>query len=87
MKYIILFLLFLFVSCSRVRVKTHDHFMGPSTWEATDGKISVYAYNGDCWGAKEKLKMLAKEANDGKFDWSMMSNDEFKKKKLEEICR
>lgn len=71
-----------------VRVKEHWGFMGPSTYEATNGKISVTYYNGACCCVAEQvLENLADYANSGKLDWSKMADKDFADKVLEEECQ
>jgi hypothetical protein len=74
--------------CAEVRVKTHYGWMGPDTWEATDGKVSVNYYNGDCCCiAKEVLQSLADQANSGAFNWVMMDDQRFREETLSQRCR
>jgi hypothetical protein len=75
------------VSCAGVRVKTHHGFMGPNVFEATDGKVSVSYYNGNCCCVAEKvLESLAKQANSGMLDWNLMQFKEFRERVLKEEC-
>jgi hypothetical protein len=61
--------------------------MGPDTWEATDGKISVSYYNGNCCCVAEKvLESLAKQANNKKLDWSKMADPKFRASTLAAEC-
>lgn len=75
-------------SClGHVRVKHHWGFMGPDTWEATDGKISVHYYNGNCCCIAEKvLHEVARRANEGELDWSKMADPKFRDSILKTIC-
>lgn len=71
-----------------VHVKHHHGFMGPDTWEATDGKISVPYYNGNCCCVAEQvLQNLADKANSKEMDWSKMADPEFRSAILQSECR
>lgn len=73
--------------CAGVTVKTHHGWMGPDTWEATDGKVSVSYYNGNCCCvAEEVLQTLADKANSGQFDWSKMADEKYKEQVLADTC-
>jgi hypothetical protein len=86
-KFILFFMLLCLFGCG-VRVKAHYGFMGPDTYEATDGKVSVHYYNGNCCCvAKEVLESLANEANSGKLDWVLMEFPEFRERVLAEECK
>lgn len=74
-------------ACAQVKVKTHHNFMGSDVYEATDGKVSVKYYNGECCCiAKEVLKRLAEDANSGLLDWDMMQDEIFRKAALRLVC-
>lgn len=74
--------------CNQVSVKSNRMFGYPTTWTATDGKTDVNYYNGNCCCVAEKvLNSLADRSNAGEFPWSDMSNEAFKKSKLEEQCK
>lgn len=74
--------------CAEVRVKTHHGWMGPNTWEATDGKVSVSYYNGNCCCVAEKvLENLAEQANKKTLDWSKMADPKFKEETLAAECK
>jgi hypothetical protein len=77
-----------FTACADVRVKTHHGWMGPSTWEATDGKISVSYYNGNCCCVAEQvLKNLAEKANRHELDWRQMADPKFREDALANECK
>jgi hypothetical protein len=83
-----IFLLCVSTGCAEVRVKTHHGWMGPDTWEATDGKVSVSYYNGDCCCVAEKvLENLAALANKELLDWNLMQGKEFRERVLREECK
>ena len=62
-----------------VRVKHHWGFMGPDTWEATDGKVSVYYYAGDCLEPERVIRNLVRDTNrsDSQIDWSRMNDKDY----------
>jgi len=83
-----IFLLCVSSGCAEVRVKTHHGWMGPDTWEATDGKTSVSYYNGNCCCVAEKvLESLAAQANNKKLDWAKMADPKFKDFTLAAECK
>ena len=85
---IIIGVLIFFFGCKTVRVKSHWGYMGPSTYEATDGTISVFYYNGNCCCVAEQVLInLADRANRGEFQWSIMADKAMKDKMLEEECQ
>jgi hypothetical protein len=74
--------------CSGVTVKTHHGFMGPDSWEATDGQVSVSYYNGDCCCVAERVLLnLAAQANRQELDWSKMADPEFSQSALAAECK
>lgn len=88
MKTYCIFWLSLSVGCAEVRVKTHHGWMGPNTWEATDGKTSVSYYNGSCCCVAEKvLHSLAEKANRNELDWSKMADPTFRESTLAAECK
>lgn len=90
MRWLIVFVtvLAMFAGCGMlgVRVKHHSGFMGPETWEATDGRVSVHYYRSDCWEAEEVLKRLAKYANTGKLNWGKMADEKYRNAVLADEC-
>lgn len=86
MKLSIAFLMLL-AGCQHIRLSTEHSFMGPDVYVATDGKTEVRYYNGKCCcNAKEVLAAVVKDANEGIFDWSLMRNEEYKDKRLHNMC-
>lgn len=73
-------------AASKVVVKQHSHFMGPTTWEAVKDDISVPYYRGDCFEAEKVLTKLADDANKGLFDWNNMLDITFRDNKLKTEC-
>ena len=61
--------------------------MSPEIYEATDGNISVYFYDGSCCCvAKKVLENLAYKANTGGLDWKKMEDESYQKQILSEEC-
>lgn len=86
MKLLILLLVFL-VSCHDIEIKTHNNFFGSTTYEATDGEISVHYYNGQCCCvAKEVLERLIEKTESGRYVWEFMKDQEYQDMALTEMC-
>jgi hypothetical protein len=86
-KYLLIVFALALAGCVGVTVHTHHGFMGPDTYEATDGKVSVGYYNGDCCCVAEQvLDNLAAKANKGELDWSKMADEKFKRETLWNEC-
>jgi hypothetical protein len=82
-----LFFSTLLFGCAGISIKTHSGFIGPDIYEATDGKIPVYYYNGDCCCiAKEVLEVLADRANRQDVDWNLMLNQVVRDSILQRTC-
>lgn len=75
-----------FSSCGVV-VKTDHGFMSPDVFYATDGKIEVRYYSGNCTVAKQVLESLADKANSGVLDWNNMADKEYQEIVLREECQ
>lgn len=86
-KYLSIILILLLVGCG-VRVHTDRGWMGPNVYYATDGKIEVRYYNGQCCCiAKKVLESLADRANSGKLDWNRMADEKFQDYELALQCK
>jgi uncharacterized protein YceK len=89
MRYLVLIVLMtaaLLTGCGGVHVKHHMGFMGPETWEATDGKVSVSSYRGTCWETEKMLQNVADKANKGIVDWPLMADPAYSKIVLGNEC-
>ena len=74
-------------SCSRVEVRKDVMFMYPDSWEATDGKVSVFYENKDCCCiAEEVIKQAASNANCGKLEWAKMADEPFQQRYMLDLC-
>lgn len=88
---ILALLISLTISCTiqhKVKLYEENGYGGPTIWTASNGRVSVSYYNGQCCCiAKYVLQNLADDSNAGVFDWNDMSDKAIKEAKLAEECK